>query len=81
MTDATFGPVVTISATYGAAGSVIAPRVAGELRLPFIDRLISADLSQEAASEMRSSEGVTEEEQAASPTGLLLSSSRSTARP
>src|SRR5262245_1323508 len=32
--------VVTISATYGAGGSVIAPRLAERLDLPFYDRLV-----------------------------------------
>jgi cytidylate kinase len=71
--DTSFAPVVTVSATYGAGGSVIAPRVAEELGLPFIDRLIGADFSQQAASELRSKEGLTEGEQAASPTGRFLS--------
>ena len=44
-----FGPLVTVSATYGAGGSVIAPRLADALGLPFLDRLISADMSEEAA--------------------------------
>jgi cytidylate kinase len=35
--------VVTISATYGAGGSVIAPRLAERLDLPFADRLIPAE--------------------------------------
>jgi cytidylate kinase len=34
--------VVTISATYGAGGSVIGPRLAQRLGLPFADRLIPA---------------------------------------
>ncbi len=33
-------PVVTIAALYGAAGSVIGPRVAQELGVPFLDREI-----------------------------------------
>lgn len=33
-------PVVTIAALYGAAGSVIAPRVAERLGVPFLDRAI-----------------------------------------
>jgi cytidylate kinase-like protein len=33
-------PVVTIAALYGAAGSVIGPRVADELGVPFLDRAI-----------------------------------------
>lgn len=36
------GRVVTISSTYGAGGSVVAPRVAELLSLPFADRLILA---------------------------------------
>ncbi len=33
-------PVVTIAALYGAAGSVIAPKVAEQLGVPFLDRAI-----------------------------------------
>ena len=33
-------PVVTIAALYGAAGSVIGPRVAERLAVPFLDRAI-----------------------------------------
>ena len=36
------GRVVTVSSTYGAGGSVIAPRLAVRLGLPFADRLIPA---------------------------------------
>jgi cytidylate kinase len=67
---ATFEPAVTVSATYGSGGSVIAPRLAKELGLAFVDRLLSADLSQEAA---RSQEGLSESEREASPTGRFLS--------
>ena len=38
---------VTIAATYGAGGSVIAPAVARRLELPFIDRAIPAALARE----------------------------------
>jgi cytidylate kinase-like protein len=38
---------VTIAATYGAGGSVIAPAVARRLELPFIDRAIPVALAQE----------------------------------
>jgi cytidylate kinase len=69
----TFGPLVTVSATYGTGGSVIAPRLAEEFGIPFIDRLISADLSQDAAAEMRSEEGLCDGEQEASPAGRFLS--------
>ena len=49
--------IVTISATYGAGGSVIAPRLAERLGLPFADRLIVA---RDAATE--SGEGAAEDE-------------------
>lgn len=65
-----FEPVVTISATYGAGGSVIAPRLASLLGLPFVDRLISADMSEAAAG---SQEGLIAGEQEHSPTGRILS--------
>jgi cytidylate kinase len=55
--------VVTISATYGAGGSVVAPRLADRLGFPFFDRLvhprsdptiatISEQLSQEEAKQV-----------------------------
>ena len=50
----TFGPLITVSATYGTGGSVIAPRLAEAMGLPFVDRLISADMSQDAALATRS---------------------------
>jgi cytidylate kinase len=55
------GPVVTISATYGAGGSVIAPAVADRLGLPFLNRLVSAELAHAAPAAERLTEG---EEQA-----------------
>lgn len=74
MKGATFQPVVTVSATYGAGGSVIAPRLADRLGLPFIDRLISADLSQDAArEEAKSAEGLCEGEKEIAPAGRFLS--------
>src|SRR5215469_1226521 len=38
---------VTIAATYGAGGSVIAPAVAKRLKLPFIDRAIPVSVAKE----------------------------------
>ncbi len=73
MVSSSFGPVVTVSATYGSGGSVIAPRLAEYLGVAFIDRVISADLSQAAASEVRSEEGLGEGEETVSPTGRILS--------
>jgi cytidylate kinase len=68
-----FAPVVTVSATYGAGGSVIAPRLAEALDLPFVDRLISADVSREVAVQERSEEGLSEGEEATTPAGRFLS--------
>ncbi|MGV9776150.1 cytidylate kinase-like family protein [Streptosporangium sp. NPDC003464] len=39
--------VVTISATYGTAGSVIGPAVAGRLGVPFMDRAIPSAVADE----------------------------------
>lgn len=64
-----YDPVITVSATYGAAGSVIAPRLAAEFGLAFVDRMISAD----AAAEARSQEGLVRGEQESTPTGRFLS--------
>jgi cytidylate kinase len=61
--------VVTISATYGAAGSLIAPRLADRLGLPFVDRFVSVALAHEAAT---SGEGLHETERTATPTSRLL---------
>lgn len=68
-----YQPVITVSATYGAGGSVIAPRLAAELDLPFVDRLISADASQDAVRQARSQEGLVKGEQESTPTGRFLS--------
>jgi cytidylate kinase len=78
----TFAPVVTLSASYGAGGSIIGPRLAETLGLPFMDRLISADLSQDAArnasgdspyGDGRSEEGLSEGEREATAGSRLLS--------
>ena len=39
-------PVVTLAALYGAAGSVIGPRVAEELGVPFLDRQIAGAVAK-----------------------------------
>ena len=39
-------PVVTLSASFGAGGSVIGPRVAEELELPFLDRAIPVAVAE-----------------------------------
>jgi cytidylate kinase len=63
-------PVITVSATYGAGGSVIAPRLTAELGWPFIDRLISADAVSQS---LHSQEGLAHGEQDSTPTGRFLS--------
>jgi cytidylate kinase len=74
-----FAPLVTVSATYGTGGSVLAPRLAEALDLPFVDRLITADMSQDAARRERrgraerSQEGLCEGEQETTPAGRFLS--------
>jgi cytidylate kinase len=78
-----YEPVVTVSATYGAGGSVIGPRLATELGLPFLDRLISADAAGAAlasggagdadAGTAKSQEGLVKGEQEATPVGRFLS--------
>ena len=70
MNEAGFGAVVTISASYGAGGSVLAPRLAEVLGLPFMDRLLSPEATLAAG---RSQEGLVAGEQEASPTGRFLS--------
>lgn len=73
MGDTTFGPVVTVSATYGTGGSLIAPRLAEELQLPFIDRLLSPEANEDATTEARSREGLSEGEQEATPGARFFS--------
>jgi hypothetical protein len=53
--------ILTVSATYGAGGSIIAPLLARRLRLPFADRLLQAT-AQRATSEERATEEELEEE-------------------
>lgn len=43
-----YQPVVTISASYGASGSVIAPALAERLGVPFVDRLLTVDVTEAA---------------------------------
>ena len=80
--NTTYAPLVTVSATYGTGGSVIAPRLAEALGLPFVDRLITPDMSRGGRSpgeqdaggpSPRSEEGLTEGEQATTPAGRFLS--------
>jgi cytidylate kinase len=61
--------VVTVSATYGAGGSLVAPRLAQRLGLPFADRLIPA---MDATVAEPGRERVTEEERRQTSTGRFL---------
>jgi cytidylate kinase len=46
-TDESPRPVVTISATYGAGGSIIGPQLAERLRVPFLDRAIATHVAEQ----------------------------------
>ena len=50
-------PGVTISAGYGAGGSVVAPEVARQLELPLLDRAISARVAQQLHVSVQEAEG------------------------
>jgi cytidylate kinase len=50
-------PGVTISAAYGAGGSVIAPEVARQLGLPLIDRAISSHVAAQLQVSVKEAEG------------------------
>jgi hypothetical protein len=58
--------IVTVSATYGAGGSVIAPRLAGALGLVFDDRVITAPTAATL-------ESLTDEERESTPPSRWLS--------
>ena len=72
MAQTNYEPVITVSATYGTGGSIIAPRLAAELGLPFVDRLISADAATHPE-RPASQEGLVKGEQESTPTGRFLS--------
>jgi cytidylate kinase len=63
--------VVTVSATYGAGGSVVAPGVAERLGLPFFDRLTHGPESRRPD---LIAERLTEEERAEAPPGRVVAS-------
>src|SRR5260370_13334959 len=50
-------PGVTISAGYGAGGSIIAPEVARQLGLPLLDRAISSHVAARLRGTVREAEG------------------------
>jgi cytidylate kinase len=47
-------PVVTVAAEHGAAGDLVAPRVADALGVPFLDRVLPASLAVAGESERQS---------------------------
>jgi hypothetical protein len=49
-------PVVTLSAAYGALGSLIGPRVAERLEVAFLDRAITAEVAQRMAVSLEEAE-------------------------
>jgi len=69
MPEIHFEPAVTISATYGAGGSVLAPALAERLGLAFVDRMISDEY---AGGSSHSQEHLIEGEEAVSPVGRFL---------
>jgi cytidylate kinase len=60
--------VLTISATYGAGGSVVAPGVADRLRLPFYDRMLHGPASRKS---QRIMERLSDEDRRQAPPGRL----------
>ena len=68
-----YQPAITISATYGTAGSVIAPTLAERLGVAFVDRLLSVDDATSTSSPARSEEGLVGGEAEATPAGRFLS--------
>lgn len=77
-----YEPVLTVSASFGSGGSVLAPRLAEHYGMPFVDRLLTVDVTEEAARDVaevtggpgghRSSEGLSGDEKAASPGNRLF---------
>ncbi|MEU7894686.1 cytidylate kinase-like family protein [Nonomuraea sp. NPDC049152] len=63
--------VVTISATYGTAGSIIGPAVAERLGVPFVDRAIPSAVAQELGCSLE--EALVHDDRAEHGLGRLLS--------
>ena len=65
--------VVTVSASYGAGGSVIAPRLAERLGVPWLDRLVSSTTAEQAGhSSDALREGLSDREEEAAPGSRLF---------
>jgi len=65
-------PVVTLSASYGAGGSVVGPRVAELLGAPFLDRAIPTEVSSRLAVPL--DEVLVHDDRAAHGVGALIAS-------
>src|ERR1700736_1795029 len=65
-------PVVTLSASFGAGGSIIGPRVAEHLGVPFLDRAIPVAVAEALAVPM--ADVVAHDERRTPGTGRLLAS-------
>ncbi|HZT65749.1 MAG TPA: cytidylate kinase-like family protein [Acidimicrobiales bacterium] len=63
---------VTVSASYGAGGSVIGPALAGVLNLPFLDRAVHAADAEQAAVSL--GEAALEEERTQGVIGRIMTS-------
>jgi cytidylate kinase len=66
------GPVVTLSASYGAGGSVLGPRVADLLGAPFLDRAIPTEVSSRLSVPL--DEVLAHDDRAAHGVGAVLAS-------
>ncbi|MCU4187324.1 cytidylate kinase-like family protein [Acidiferrimicrobium sp. IK] len=65
--------VVTVSASYGSGGSVIAPLLAERLKVPWLDRLVSSTTAEQAGrSADPVGEGLSDREEEAAPGSRLF---------
>lgn len=63
---------ITVSATYGAGGSIIAPRLADRVGLPFLDRLVPT-FARRSGESPTCGEGLHDEERAQTPLSRWVS--------
>jgi cytidylate kinase len=64
--------VVTVSAAYGAGGSVIAPMLADRLGVAWLDRIVSAETASQVGRAAPVEEGLSDREEAATPGSRLF---------
>lgn len=65
-------PLVTVSASYGAGGSVVAPEVARRLEVPFFDRAVPREVARRLAVPLEAA--LAHEDHAPGPVARLLAS-------